>query len=125
MPIKIVTFITSLVSGFRILFKIMVENTISNSPEATHMITFLFSPWGIPANYRQMQGSGVNYKWVNEEGEAVLIKYHWEPLKHGIKNLTQQAAEDIQAKNVSHTTQDLMRLLRVGITPNGNFVYKS
>ncbi|WP_339244054.1 catalase [Paenibacillus sp. FSL F4-0243] len=81
---------------------------VSNSPEATHMITFLFSPWGIPANYRQMQGSGVNtYKWVNENGEAVLIKYHWEPLKHGIKNLTQQAAEDIQAKNVSHATQDL------------------
>lgn len=23
---------------------------ISQSPEATHMITFLFSPWGIPAN---------------------------------------------------------------------------
>lgn len=44
---------------------------------------------------------------MNENGEAVLIKYHWEPLKHGIKNLTQQAAEDIQAKNVSHATQDL------------------
>jgi catalase len=29
---------------------------ISHKPEAMHMITFLFSPWGIPANYRQMQG---------------------------------------------------------------------
>lgn len=28
---------------------------VSRSPEATHMITFLWSPWGIPANYRQMQ----------------------------------------------------------------------
>lgn len=27
---------------------------ISHTPEAMHMITFLFSPWGIPANYRQM-----------------------------------------------------------------------
>ena len=58
------------------------------------MITFLFSPWGIPANYRQMQGSGVNtYKWVNQNGEAVLVKYHWEPLKQGMKNLTQPEAE--------------------------------
>ena len=53
------------------------------------MITFLLSPWGIPASYRQMEGSGVNtYKWVNKEGNAVLIKYHFVP-KEGVKNLTQ------------------------------------
>jgi len=80
---------------------------VSRSPEATHMITFLFSPWGIPATYRHMQGSGVNtYKWVNDKGEAVLIKYHWEP-KQGIRNLTQEEADAIQAKNVGHATQDL------------------
>ncbi|MBB6022923.1 catalase [Paenibacillus sp. JGP012] len=63
---------------------------VSLSPEATHMVTFLFSPWGIPANYRQMQGSGVNtYKWVNQDGKGVLIKYHWEPLKQGIRKLLQ------------------------------------
>ena len=42
---------------------------ISNSPETMHMFTWLFSPWGIPASYREMQGSGVNtYKWVNKKG---------------------------------------------------------
>ena len=31
-----------------------------------------------------MQGSGVNtYRWVNPEGVAVLVKFHWEP-KQGI-----------------------------------------
>lgn len=90
---------------------------ISNTPEAMHMITFLFSPWGIPANYRQMQGSGVNtYKWVNQEGEAVLIKYHWEP-KQGIKNLTQAEAEEIQAKNFNHATQDLYEAIEKGQYP--------
>ncbi|MCA8832554.1 catalase [Hymenobacter pini] len=80
---------------------------ISNTPEAMHMITFLFSPWGIPANYRQMEGSGVNtYKWVNREGEAHLVKYHWVP-QQGVKNLTQPEAEAIQAKNFNHATQDL------------------
>ena len=69
------------------------------SPESFHMVTLIYSPWGIPANYRMMQGSGVNtYKWVNKDGEAVLIKYHWEP-KQGIRNLTQKEAEEIQGKN--------------------------
>ncbi|MHA2896098.1 catalase [Bacillus cereus] len=91
---------------------------LSNTPEATHMVTFLFSPWGIPANYRQMQGSGVNtYKWVNPDGETVLIKYHWEPLKQGIKNLTQKEANEIQAKNVSHATQDLYEAIEEGDYP--------
>jgi catalase len=90
---------------------------ISNTPEAMHMITFLFSPWGIPANYRQMQGSGVNtYKWVNADGQAVLVKYHWEPLQ-GIKNLTQAQAEEIQGKNFNHATQDLFDAIAEGNYP--------
>ncbi|GED26276.1 catalase X [Brevibacillus agri] len=91
---------------------------ISNTPEAMHMITFLFSPWGIPANYRQMQGSGVNtYKWVNQKGEAVLVKYHWQPLAQGIKNLTQKEAEEIQGKNFNHATQDLYEAIERGDYP--------
>lgn len=91
---------------------------VSNSPETTHMITFLFSPWGIPANYREMQGSGVNtYKWVNAEGQAVLVKYHWEPIKLGIRNLTQREADEIQAKNYSHATQDLYEAIERGDYP--------
>ncbi|RFB14894.1 catalase [Bacillus sp. HNG] len=91
---------------------------LAGTPEATHMVTFLFSPWGIPANYRQMQGSGVNtYKWVNKDGEAVLVKYHWEPLKQGIKNLTQKEANEIQATNVSHATQDLYEAIKRGDYP--------
>jgi catalase len=90
---------------------------MSNTPEAMHMLTFLFSPYGIPANYRQMQGSGVNtYKWVNAEGQAVLVKYHWEPLQ-GIKNLTQEQAEAIQAKNFNHATEDLYEAIKRGDYP--------
>ncbi|TGE24331.1 catalase [Hymenobacter aquaticus] len=90
---------------------------ICNTPEAMHMVSFLFSPWGIPANYRQMQGSGVNtYKWVNAQGDAVLVKYHWEPLQ-GIKNLTAPEAEAIQAKNFNHATQDLFEHIAKGEFP--------
>lgn len=89
---------------------------VSQTPEATHMVTFLFSPWGIPANYREMQGSGVNtYKWVNDKGIGALVKYHFEP-KQGIRNLTQAEAQAIQAKNFNHATQDLYMAIE-----NGNF----
>ncbi|MBP1994076.1 catalase [Paenibacillus eucommiae] len=103
--------VTNIQDGERIFDFIM------HTPEALMMITFLFSPWGIPANFRQMQGSGVNtYKWVNAQGEAVLIKYHWEP-KQGIKNLTQKEAEDIQGKNFNHATQDLYQAIESGKFP--------
>ncbi len=104
--------ITNIQSGERIF------DFFSGTPEATHMVTFLYSPWGIPANYRQMQGSGVNtYKWVNKDGEAVLVKYHWEPIKQGIRNLTQKEAEEIQGKNFNHATQDLYEAIEKGDYP--------
>ncbi len=90
---------------------------VSQSPEALHMVTFVFSPWGIPATYRHMQGSGVHtYKWVNEEGKGVLVKYHWEPVQ-GIKNLTQEEATKIQGKNFNHATQDLYESIEKGDYP--------
>ncbi|WP_066186480.1 MULTISPECIES: catalase [Gracilibacillus] len=89
----------------------------ANSPESFHMVTFIYSPWGIPANYRMMQGSGVNtYKWVNQDGEAVLVKYHWEP-KQGIKNLTAKEAAEIQGENFNHATQDLYDAIENGDYP--------
>ena len=89
----------------------------ASSPETFHMVTFVYSPWGIPANYRMMQGSGVNtYRWVNQEGKGVLIKYHWEP-KQGIKNLTMKEASEIQATNFNHATQDLYEAIERGDYP--------
>lgn len=89
----------------------------ASSPESFHMVTFVYSPWGIPANYRMMQGSGVNtYKWVNQEGVAVLVKYHWEP-KQGIKNLTQQQASELQGTSFNHATQDLHDAIKDGEYP--------
>ena len=90
---------------------------ISLTPSAMHMITWLFSPWGIPANYREMRGSGVHaYKWVNAKGEAVLVKYHWIP-KAGERNLTQDQAQQIQATNFNHATQDLFDAIERGDHP--------
>jgi catalase len=90
---------------------------VSLSPSAMHMITWLFSPYGIPQDYRHMRGSGVHaYKWVNNEGVGTLVKYHW-ITKQGEKNLTQEQANAIQATNFNHATQDLYDAIERGDHP--------
>lgn len=94
---------------------------ISHTPEAMHMITWLFSPWGIPASYRYMEGSGVNtYKMVNSEGIGHLVKYFWIP-KQGVKCLTAAAAKEIQAENFNHATEDLYAAIERGNYPEWEF----
>jgi catalase len=80
---------------------------MSQTPESMHMLMNLFSPRGIPANYRTMQGFGVNtYKWVNQEGLTHLVKYHWIP-KVGVKSLTEADAAKIQGSDLGHASKDL------------------
>ncbi|MFT4040543.1 MAG: catalase [Thermomicrobiales bacterium] len=94
---------------------------MSLTPESMHMLTWLFSPRGIPASYRHQEGFGVNtYKWVNAAGEAVLVKYHWKPTV-GVKSLTQPEANEIQATNFNHATQDLYQAIERGEFPEWEF----
>lgn len=93
-----------------------VFDFFSNLPEATHMLTWLFSDYGTPANYREMVGSGVHaYKWVNEKGEVTYVKYSWKP-KQGERNLTAEEAAKIQAQSIEHATLDLHNAIK-----NGNY----
>ncbi|MDP9417924.1 MAG: catalase [Actinomycetota bacterium] len=90
---------------------------ISQSPESMHMVTLVFGPRGLPATYRHMQGFGVNtYKWINQQGESVLVKYHWIP-KQGVKSLTAEDAANIQAKDLGHATRDLFDSIEHGDYP--------
>ncbi len=84
-----------------------VFDFFANIPESTHMLTWLFSDYGIPANYREMNGSGVHaYKWVNTAGEVTYAKYTWVS-QQGERNLTQEEANNIQATAIEHATLDL------------------
>ena len=89
----------------------------SQSPEAMQMVLLVFSPRGIPATYRHMQGFGVNtYKWVNEAGDTKLVKYHWLP-KQGVRSLTAEDAAKIQAENLGFHTKDLYDSIEAGNFP--------
>ncbi|MEV0254104.1 catalase [Streptomyces sp. NPDC050732] len=90
---------------------------MSQTPESMHMLVNLFSPRGIPADYRHMQGFGVNtYKWVNAEGDTVLVKYHWMP-KQGVRSMTEEDAANVQAGELGHATKDLYEAIRRGDHP--------
>jgi catalase len=90
---------------------------MSQTPESMHMLVNLFSPRGIPADYRHQQGFGVNtYRWVNADGEAKLVKYHWMP-SCGVASLTEADAAAIQANDLGHASKDLYEAIERGDYP--------
>jgi catalase len=95
---------------------------MSQTPESMHMLMNLFSPRGIPADYRHMQGFGVNtYKWVNADGETHLVKYHWLP-KLGVKSMTEADAAVVQGGELGHATKDLYEAIEHGDYPQWDLV---
>ena len=95
-----------------------VFDFFSNLPEATHMITRVYSDYGTPASYREMNGSGVHaYKWRNEAGEIIYVKYTWKS-QQGVKNLTAAQAGLIQATDFQHATTDLYNNIKKGNFPS-------
>ncbi|MBO1074658.1 catalase [Roseomonas marmotae] len=94
---------------------------VAHHPEALHMVTWVKSPWGIPASYRHMEGSSVNtYKLVNDQGVAHLVKFSWVP-RQGVSNLTSADAAKIQAQDVGHATKDLYDAIERGEYPEWEF----
>jgi catalase len=94
---------------------------MSQTPESMHMLTHLFSPRGIPASYRTMEGFGVNtYKMVNAEGETCLVKYHWHP-RSGVASLTDDEAAKVQGKDFGSASKDLFTAIERGDYPQWDF----
>lgn len=90
----------------------------ANSPESTYMLTLLYTDFGIPANFRQMPGSGVHaFKWINQAGKMIYVKYSWES-NQGNKFLTPEEAEKVQGKDFQHATVDLYDNIEKGNYPS-------
>ncbi|MET0409980.1 MAG: catalase [Polyangiaceae bacterium] len=86
----------------------------SRSPESTHMLTVLFSDRGIPRSYREMHGFGSHtFKWVNIDGEACWVKYHFKT-ETGIANLSAEQAAAVAARDPDHATRDLFQHIEGG-----------
>jgi catalase len=95
-----------------------VFDFFSNVPEGTHMLTRVYSDLGIPASYREMDGSGVHaFKWVNEKGEVTYVKYTWKTMQ-GVRTLTAEDAAKIQSQDFQHATVDLYENIKKGNFPS-------
>ncbi len=89
----------------------------SHVPEATRTLTELYSNAGTPASYRQMDGNGVHaYKLVNAKGDVRYVKLHWKSLQ-GLKNLDPGQVAQVQGRDYSHLTHDLVTHINQGDFP--------
>lgn len=94
-----------------------VFDFFSHVPEATHMLTRVYSDYGTPRSYREMDGNGVHaYKLVNADGEYVYVKFHWDS-RQGEKNLSAAEASKIQGMDFNHASNDLIRAIDAGRYP--------
>ncbi|GAA0136423.1 catalase [Paenibacillus sp. YSY-4.3] len=87
------------------------------STESTHMMTWLFSDNGTPANYRQMDGFGVHaFKWVNAAGKVTYVKYTWKS-KQGVATFSAAEVGEVQGRDFNHATRDLYDNIQQGTFP--------
>ncbi|GAB6059085.1 catalase [Desulfonatronum parangueonense] len=94
---------------------------ISLMPESAHMILWLLSDRGIARSYRMMDGFGVNtYRFINKEGKAHFVKFHWKPLL-GVHSLVWDEAQKLGGKDADFLRRDLWEAIDMGDYPEYEF----
>lgn len=89
----------------------------SNLPEALHQVTITMSDRGIPVSYRHMNGYGSHtFSMINAKNERVWVKFHLKT-EQGIKNLTNDEAAAIVAKDRESHQRDLYEAIERGEFP--------
>ncbi|AOP17424.1 Catalase [Bacillus licheniformis] len=68
----------------------------------------------IPRSYRMMEGFGVHtFRFVNEEGKAHFVKFHWKPVL-GVHSLVWDEAQTIAGKDPDYHRRDLWEAIERG-----------
>ncbi|WP_326542428.1 catalase [Pseudorhodoferax sp.] len=90
---------------------------VSLMPESTHMLLWAMSDRAIPRSYATMQGFGVHsYRFVNEDGASVFVKFHWNP-KYGTHSLVWDEAVKISGADPDYHRRDLWERIESGNYP--------
>jgi len=90
---------------------------VSLMPESIHTVTWVMSDRGIPRSYRMMQGFGVHtYRLVNEAGESVFVKFHWNPVL-GTHSQVWEEAVKISGCDPDFHRRDLWDAIEAGAYP--------
>ncbi|KAI0442607.1 heme-dependent catalase [Xylaria telfairii] len=80
---------------------------LANTPEANHAGMMFFSDHGTPVGWRFNHGYGCHtFKWINQKGEFVYIKYHF-VANHGQKQFDRAEATRISGVDPDYSKRDL------------------
>ena len=89
----------------------------SLSPETTHMLVWVMSDRALPRSFRTMQGFGVHsFRFVNEQGESVFVKFHWNPVA-GTQSVVWDEAVKISGADPDFHRRDLWESIEAGNFP--------
>src|SRR5512133_3356429 len=90
---------------------------VSLMPESTHMLMWVMSDRAIPRSFATMQGFGVHtFRMVNEAGESVFVKFHWNPVA-GTHSLVWDEAVKISGADPDFHRRDLWERIESGAYP--------
>jgi catalase len=90
---------------------------VSLNTESTHMVLWAMSDRAIPRSYRMMEGFGVHtFRFVNAEGVAHFVKFHWKPLL-GVHSVAWDEAQNISGKDADFHRRDLWEAIEAGDFP--------
>jgi len=87
---------------------------LANTPEANHAGLMFFSDHGTPQGWRFNHGYGCHtFKWVNDKGGFVYIKYHF-IAKHGQKQFKEDEAVRMCGEDPDYSKRDLWATIERG-----------
>ena len=90
-------------------------------PESMHMLMWAMSDRTIPRSLRMIEGFGVNtYRFVNKEGVARFVKFHWRPML-GAASVVWDEAIKINGADSDYHRRDLWNSIEGGSFPEWEF----
>ena len=93
----------------------------SQSPEALHQITILFSDRGLPTDVRHINGYGSHtFSLINQANERFWVKFHFKSLQ-GHRHWTNQEAAQVVGQSRETTQEDLFYAIGRGEFPKWRF----
>ena len=89
----------------------------TRNPESAHQVTYLMGDRGTPKSTRHQNGYGSHtFQWVNEEGEAFWVKYHFKS-RQGVENFIDEEATTTAGQNPDCHREDLYNAIEEGNYP--------
>ena len=89
----------------------------TRNPESAHQVTYLMGDRGTPKSTRHQNGYGSHtFQWINEEGEAFWVKYHFKS-RQGVENFTDEEATTTAGQNPDCHREDLYNAIEEGNYP--------